>query len=158
MVLLLAICASLLLMTSTQVQANRYILNWIGILCSKFLLDTDFLIPTSGVPDINSSWWAWIESCKCKSCGYIWSKLESCPRFTSPGQIISFWAEAACHRIPPSFCWLPRGTCLYPSGVQTAAIKYCCFRKVGKTIFWRCPGIIIIIFSWLHGEREQRCV
>lgn len=98
------------------------------------------LISWSGFPYINSSWGAWIESCQCKSRGHIWSKLESCARLTGPGQVLSIWTEAARCCFPPSCSWFPWGTCLLPSGVQTAAVQHSYFWENGKTIFWRCPG------------------
>lgn len=129
-----------------QVQTHTHKKSWFS--APNFFLTPS---PVSGVPHLNSSWWAWVESCKCKSCGYIWSKLESCLWFTGPGQIFSFWTEAACCSFPPSCSWVIWGTCLFPSSVQTTAVKYCCFRENGKTLFWGRPGAFFSCFegSWL---------
>jgi len=106
----------------------------------------------SGVPYINSSWWAWIESCQRKSRSYIWSKLESCPRLAGPRQVVSFWTEAACCGFPPSCSWFFWGTCLFPSSVQTAAVKYCCFREDRKPVFWRRSGSLFSMEGLVCGS------
>lgn len=99
----------------------------------------------SGFPYINTSWWAWAESCQCKPCGNIWSKLESCPWFTGPGQVLPLWAEAACSGLPSSCSWLSWRTRLFSASVQAAVIQHCRFWKNGKEILWGSAGRVTLL-------------
>lgn len=130
--------------SSPSKQVDLKFASWIRINAIQFATELLFII--LGIPDINSCWWAWIEPRQCKPCCIIWSQLESCTRFTSSGQILSLWAEAAGYGVPSSLSWFTWRTSLYSAGVQAAALKHCCLWKDGKTIFWRCSGTKIYVF------------
>ncbi|KAH8484346.1 hypothetical protein H0E87_028700, partial [Populus deltoides] len=99
------------------------------------------------VPYINSSWWAWIESCQAQSVVIFDPNWNPAQDLQAQDRSFRFGQK----RVFVVFRLLAAGSfenLFIPSSVQTAAVKYCCFRKIENRYF---EGVQVAFFNGRAG-------